>query len=1635
MHSPSRFSPSVPAKWLFGLLMLGTSPNATAQVAAGYAWTQNAGTYSAVGGAGANALFTDDWDDDDVTITLPFTFYYDGTARTQLTISSNGFVVFGSSVVDNNSGGAYQSTSNAQGVYLSGSAANDGFAGFNADLDEQTFSTVNGNRTNGSANITGVSNTSNLRVGMRLSGTGIPSNAVITNITGSTVTLSVAATSGSGTSTTLTPRASVIGFVSGTSPNRTYVVQWTRVTRYGHSGEDDVTYQIRLNEAAGNRAAQTLQVVYGACSTSSTSNGDAVQVGIRSTTSDFDSRTTTTDWANTTAGAANTDRCRFKSSVTPSTGRTFTWTPGYCNGAVTAGSISGTSTLCSGSGTTLTLSGQSTAAYGLSTAWSYSTVNGGPYTIAAGTGTSISTGNLNATRYYVATTTCANGGSSATTAQFAVNVNPPPTAANAGPDQTVCSSVASTTMAANTITVGSGSWTQVSGTAATITNASSPTTTITGLTTAGARTFRWTSSNSPCSNSTNDVVITVTAPPTTSNAGPDQAICSSSGVATMAANNPSVGSGTWTQTSGPSASITTPGSRTTTITGMTNAGTYTFRWTISNGPCSASTDEMSIVVTAAPVVSAGTYGPLCINETAIALNGAPTGGTWSGAGVTGNTFNPATAGAGTFTLSYSYITGPCTVQSTTAITVKPLPAVTVSALPSSICTNGASTLTATVTSPVSFSSTANSGALSVNLPAFSTSLVTRTLAISGGNGNIGSDNTISVNLSATTGSAANNNLDFYLIGPSNCGVMELSTDNGGTGDNYAGVLLRTPSAFSSIGTLGNVSNISGNFSPEGDINTVPNPASGLFGGSYSLPATPLAGCPVNGTWTIAIGNDNFSSSATFTGWSLTVEKTIAGNYSHAFSGSGSLSAVGYEGANDALGSVQLTAPPSGTHSYTILTTSPITGCTASNSVNVTVTSAPVAGTNGAITLCSNDSPVNLFDLLGGSPDPSGSWSGPSLVTGGMYAPLTMNPGVYTYTVNGTSPCGNATASVAVTENAATLWYADTDGDGFGDAGASQTACAQPLGYVANNTDLCPNDGNKQAPGQCGCGNVDIDTDGDATADCIDGCPNDPNKSAPGACGCGVADAAMVWYADADNDGLGDPNNAMAGYTCVQPSGFVADNTDLCPNTPGTVGSTCNDGNPFTNGDAIQNDCSCAGVPVACDDWSLTLRTDGAGSETTWQMVDASSPFVLASGGPYADNSTINESICVPQGACFNLVVNDAGGNGMAGGGWKLTDNHGKTILDNEGNGGAFTSTAATAAPFCNETAGDQTLIENHCDRINWLPNDVIITRADPTVSAQWGIGDQTDDGYQFWFQNPVGGYSRRMFRNHATSGGNGPANAIRATKLALSSITTNPLPTAALLNVRVRRSVNGVYGPWGPVCRFMIDPNACTLTKLNDQVNHPHTSCGASDKVVNAGGNTGKLFANVVTSGGNLATHYRFELSQPNEGYVRYATSNTAALVLGQWVSNPLLCGTWTYTVRVQASFDGGNSFCPFGEACAVGITNNLAGQQCTTVNESVQGGDHRSLRSGSFDMMVYPNPNHDGRLFLAMNGIDETVVSAGLEVFDAVGMRVMQRTVPVQEGRLNTSVELGSELPSGLYMMQVTIGDRVNTERFLLER
>jgi gliding motility-associated-like protein len=76
---------------------------------------------------------------------------------------------------------------------------------------------------------------------------------------------------------------------------------------------------------------------------------------------------------------------------------------------------------------------------------------------------------------------------------------------------------------------------------------------------------------------------------------------------------------------------------------------------------------------------------------------------------------------------------------------------------------------------------------------------------------------------------------------------------------------------------------------------------------------------------------------------------------------------------------------------------------------------PYAGEDSSISLCSDTIPFDLTTVLGGDPDPGGTWSPPLTSGGNMYDPSLDGSGTFTYTVSATD-CPDAMANVVVTVN-------------------------------------------------------------------------------------------------------------------------------------------------------------------------------------------------------------------------------------------------------------------------------------------------------------------------------------------------------------------------------------------------------------------------------------------------------------------------------------------------------------------------------------------------------------------------------------------------------------------------------------------
>jgi hypothetical protein len=216
---------------------------------------------------------------------------------------------------------------------------------------------------------------------------------------------------------------------------------------------------------------------------------------------------------------------------------------------------------------------------------------------------------------------------------------------------------------------------------------------------------------------------------------------------------------------------------------------------------------------------------------------------------------------------------------------------------------------------------------------------------------------------------------------------------------------------------------------------------------------------------------------------------------------------------------------------------------------------------------------------------------------------------------------------AIDEGVTQTWYADADGDGYGDLAAPTSACEQPANYVLDNTD-CDDTTNDSYPGNSEvCDEVDnncdgtvdegvtttyyADFDGDGHGNpsltqeaCAvptgyttnsDDCDDTLSAVHPGAtevcngydddCDGAIDEVdssdALTWYADADGDAYGDAT--VTTRACTQPAGYVADATD------------CDDTRALTNPGATEY---CNGIDDDCD---RTVDEDDAADATTWHL--------------------------------------------------------------------------------------------------------------------------------------------------------------------------------------------------------------------------------------------------------------------------------------------------------------------------------------------------------------------------------------------------------------------------------------------------
>ena len=442
--------------------------------------------------------------------------------------------------------------------------------------------------------------------------------------------------------------------------------------------------------------------------------------------------------------------------------------------------------------------------------------------------------------------------------------------------------------------------------------------------------------------------------------------------------------------------------------------------------------------------------------------------------------------------------------------------------------------------------------------------------------------------------------------------------------------------------------------------------------------------------------------------------------------------------------------------------------------------------------------------------------------------------------------------------------------------------------------------------------------------------------------------------------------------------------------------------------------------------TIEILQDRFGSQVSYEIYDALEIAPIASGGPFLDLPGNGTQLhiathCLPLtfGNCFTLRILDSFNDGICcafgNGAWRIKNPSGELLLEDNFHGSGTLpgssiyngsqSPAANANPtytgheFC-LPKGVCDIEANDCGIMTNVLSDKVYCKASPGSGL-----------YQFEFSNPDQAFRRRI------------STSIRYVKF--SQMQTSPLVAGVTYFARARRDAGNdgfSNDNWGAGCNMALDVSIVqSCPQLINDIDLPTHSCGVSRSF----GYSDKVWATPILG----ATQYRFRFQgaidpdgtsgpQPPAIGARIITQTSYVRVLN-WATYTLVDGE-TYNVQVEVLVNGvWSGYC--GNVCTVTIDNPaFSGSNLHSLDNSNPNG-----------VLLYPNPVGDGNVNLSITGLTGTEGEVLIDIYDVFGKRVFTRSIGTEGAtELRTDLNVGNALASGLYLVDITMGDRHSVQR-----
>jgi hypothetical protein len=681
-------------------------------------------------------------------------------------------------------------------------------------------------------------------------------------------------------------------------------------------------------------------------------------------------------------------------------------------------------------------------------------------------------------------------------------------------------------------------------------------------------------------------------------------------------------------------------------------------------------------------------------------------------------------------------------------------------------------------------------------------------------------------------------------------------------------------------------------------------------------------------------------------------------------------------------------------------------------------------------------------------------------TGGASTTVYARPTVdRTYTATATLGSCTQSNTTAITSITPTTFYADADGDGYGNAAVTQLVCAQPTGYVLDNTDC-----NDSDPAMHTTYSFYADTDGDTygagslVAVCAVDALTPPAGYSLDNTDCAPTDATMhatyAFYADLDGDsyGAGSSVSVCAVNASTPPTGYSLDNTD-CNDNNAAMHTTYPfyadaDGDGYGAGslvavcavDALTAPAGYSLDNTDCNDANAAMHTTfpfyvdadgdgyGAGSLVAACAVDA----LTAPAGYSTNNTDCDDAVAAVNPGHVEVLYNGIDDNcdGQLDEGFQLTSSLqsvscGATVASMGSLIYTNINWSATAYRFkvVNNTTGEIQYVDNNHQwfALNWLASYDYSTTY--TVSVQLQIAG-------VW----LGYYGTTCTVNSPAV--NAPGGSLQlspsqcgATLPSIGSvIAASPLSGATGYRFRITDVTPGVTGSnlvqtkdrsyhWFTLpmltrynygSTYMIEVAVKTTGGYSGYGSPCYVTTPAVPTLVNCGAVVPTAGSLVYTTSLNSATQYRFQVTKVSDQTT--VTFDTNKFWFSFRVNVPGFTPNAAYSVRVAVMTAG--TWSAFGDAC-----------QITSPATSSRSEEAAML---DFDVVAYPNPYTDSFKLDVVTSSEENVQ---YKVYDMLGKLIETQEVVATEVYAQ---ELGKNYPSGVYNVIVTQGDQVKTVRVI---